>query len=67
MKMFKSGRFREHYTEYPVGPIDVGSQIFLQVTVRSNVSELVVLPEECKATPSSYYDDDVHYTFIEDG
>lgn len=65
--MFRSGQFREHYIEYPVGPIDLGSQIFLQVTVRSNVSELVVLPEECKATPSAYYDDGVHYTFIEDG
>lgn len=67
MKMFKSGLFKEPYTDYPVGPMDLGSKLFLQVSVKSNDSGLVVLAEECKGTPSPEYDDDVHYTFIEDG
>ncbi|XP_068685214.1 ZP domain-containing protein-like isoform X2 [Montipora capricornis] len=67
MKMFKSGLFKEPYTDYPVGPMDIGSKLFLQVSVKSNDSGLVVLAEECKGTPSPEYDDDVHYTFIEDG
>ena len=65
--MFKSGQFREYYTEYPVGPINVRAQIFLQVSVKSNDSGLVVLVEECKATPSADYDDQMHYIFIENG
>lgn len=67
MNMFKSGQFRESYSEYPIGPLDVGSQIFLQVTVTSNDSGLVSFVEECKATPSADYNDQVQYTFIEEG
>lgn len=67
MNMFKSEHFREYYADYPIGPIDVGAEIFLQVSVKSNDSGLVVLVDECKATPTADDDDQVQYVFIEDG
>ena len=67
MSLFKSGDFREHYTEYPIGPIDVGTDIFLQVTVRSNDTGVIVFVDECKATATPNYDDEMQFVFLEDG
>ena len=67
MHLFKSGDFKEYYTEYPVGPIDVGADIFLQVSVTSSDSGLVVFVDECKATPSVEYYDQMQFIFLEDG
>ena len=65
--MFKSEDFNEHYTEYPVGPIDVGTDIFLQVSVTSRDAGLVVFVDECKATPTPEYHDQMQFIFLEDG
>ena len=67
MHLFKSGNFKEYYTEYPVGPINVGSDIFLQVSVTSSDSGVVVFADECKATPSNEYNDPKQFMFLEDG
>lgn len=65
--MFKSKDFNEHYTEYPVGPIDIGTDIFLQISVTSSDAGLVVFVDECKATPTPEYYDQMQFTFLEDG
>lgn len=67
MNMFKSKYFNEYYTEYPVGPIDIGTDIFLQVSVTSRDVGLVVFVDECKATPTPDYDDQMQFFFLEDG
>ena len=67
MYMFKSEDFSEYYTEYPVGPIDVGTDIFLQVSVTSRDAGLVVFVDECKATPTPEYHDPMQFIFLEDG
>ena len=67
MNIFKSGDFKEYYTEYPVGPINVGTDIFLQVSVKSNDSGVIVFVDECKATSTTDYNDEMQYVFIEDG
>ena len=67
MNMFKSENFNEYYTEYPVGPIDIGTDIFLQVSVTSRDAGLVVFVDECKATPTSEYHDQMQFIFLEDG
>ncbi|XP_078381577.1 ZP domain-containing protein-like isoform X2 [Oculina patagonica] len=67
MHLFKSGDFKEHYTRYPVGPIDVGADIYLQVSVTSSDAGLVVFVDECKATPSTEYHDQMQFIFLEDG
>lgn len=67
MNMFKSEDFDEYYTEYPVGPIDIGTDIFLQVSVTSRDAGLVVFVDECKATPTPEYHDQMQFIFLEDG
>lgn len=67
MHLFKSGNFKEYYTKYPVGPINVGSDIFLQVSVTSSDSGLVVFVDERKATPLNEYNDPNQFIFLEDG
>lgn len=67
MNLFKTGDFREHYTEYPVGPVDVGTDIFLQVAVKSNDTGVIVFVDECKATATPNYDDEMQFVFLEDG
>lgn len=67
MYMFKSEDFSEYYTKYPVGPIDVGTDIFLQVSVTSRDAGLVVFVDECKATPTPEYNDPMQFIFLEDG
>ena len=67
MYMFKSEDFSEYYTEYPVGPIDVGTDIFLQVSVTSRDAGVVVFVDECKATPTPEYNDPMQFIFLEDG
>ena len=65
--MFKSEDFNEYYTEYPVGPIDVGTDIFLQVSVTSSDAGLVVFVDECKAIATPEYHDQMQFIFLEDG
>ena len=67
MLMFKSGHFREYYTEYPIGPIDLDAEIFLEVSLRTSHAGLVLFLDECKATPTTDYDNEAEYFFIEDG
>ena len=67
MLMFKSGHFREYYTEYPIGPIDLDAEIFLEVSLRTSHAGLVLFLDECKATPTTDYDNEPEYFFIEDG
>ena len=67
MLMFKSGNFREYYTEYPIGPIDLDAEIFLEVSLKTSDAGLVIFLDECKATPTTDYDNEAQYFFIEDG
>ena len=67
MLMSKSGHFREYYTEYPIGPIDLDAEIFLEVSLRTSHAGLVLFLDECKATPTTDYDNEAQYFFIEDG
>ena len=67
MLMFKSGHSREYYTEFPIGPIDLDAEIFLEVSLRTSHAGLVLFLDECKATPTTDYDNEAEYFFIEDG
>ena len=67
MNISKSEEYKEYYNNYPVGPVDLGDKIFFQVSVQSNDSELVVFVDECKATPTSDFNDKTQYNFMEEG
>ena len=66
MEMFKSEKYEEAHKEYPVAVL-ANQRIYFQTKVIANDSELVLLVDNCKVTPSDNPKDKEFYTLIENG
>lgn len=64
--MFKTGAYKDRYTNYPVR-VDLNERIFLQVKTYKNYNNLILFLENCRATLSSNPNDDKNYTLIANG
>ncbi|XP_031566720.1 ZP domain-containing protein-like isoform X2 [Actinia tenebrosa] len=66
MEMFKSEKYDEAHDKYPVTVL-ANQRVYFQTKVVANDTDLVLLVENCKVTPSKDINDKEFYVIIEKG
>lgn len=66
MQMFKSEKYNEAQDKYPVTVL-ANQRVYFQTRVVANDTDLVLLVENCKVTPSKDRNDKDYYVIIEKG
>ncbi|XP_065065139.1 ZP domain-containing protein-like [Rhopilema esculentum] len=66
LKMYTDGKFTKEHSKYPI-EATLSDTLFFEVNSTSNDDDLVILIDQCFATPSMLYKKDpTKYVFIED-
>ena len=64
--MYTDGKFTKEHSKYPI-EATLSDTLFFEVNSTSNDDDLVILIDQCFATPSMLYKTDpTKYVFIED-
>lgn len=64
MHMYLNKEHSEKVEEYPL-LVGISQRLYLHLKVQSGDTELIVFPDECKATPSAEYDAKPDHPIIE--
>ena len=62
--MYKDNEYNKTLDKYPV-LVGIGQRLYFAARVQSGDTELVLFPDECKATVSAEYDSTPDYDIIE--
>ena len=63
IRMSRTGSFDSYYTSYPINA-NINDRLFPEVSLRANSTDIVLLIDECYATPSKDKNDAIKFTLI---